>query len=117
MKEEIKVLKERIAKRNEVLKERALSFQETGEDVNYLEVLFGSSSFGDLVDRVGAVATIAEADRDILKQHELDKKDLEEKQKAVETKLASLKWQKLNYWKFKSNKNSRSKKRMHWLKN
>ncbi|ASS94861.1 murein hydrolase activator EnvC family protein [Peribacillus simplex] len=90
LKEEIKVLKERIAKRNEVLKERALSFQETGGDVNYLEVLFGSSSFGDLVDRVGAVATIAEADRDILKEHELDKKDLEEKQKAVETKLASL---------------------------
>ncbi|MFD6441241.1 peptidoglycan DD-metalloendopeptidase family protein, partial [Peribacillus sp. NPDC060186] len=56
----------------------------------YLEVLFGSSSFGDLVDRVGAVATIAEADRDILKQHELDKKDLEEKQNAVEKKLASL---------------------------
>lgn len=90
LKKEIKVLKERIAKRNEVLKERALSFQETGGDVNYLEVLFGSSSFGDLVDRVGAVATIAEADRDILKQHEMDKKDLEEKQKAVETKLASL---------------------------
>ncbi|MBT2603629.1 peptidoglycan DD-metalloendopeptidase family protein [Bacillus sp. ISL-53] len=90
LKEEIKVIKERIAKRNEVLKERALSFQETGGDVNYLEVLFGSSSFGDLVDRVGAVATIAEADRDILKQHELDKKELEEKQKAVETKLASL---------------------------
>ncbi|MFF2853126.1 murein hydrolase activator EnvC family protein [Peribacillus sp. NPDC058002] len=90
LKDEIKVLKERIAKRNEVLKERALSFQETGGDVNYLEVLFGSSSFGDLVDRVGAVATIAEADRDILKQHEIDKKDLEEKQKAVETKLASL---------------------------
>ncbi|AOH57097.1 peptidase M23 [Peribacillus muralis] len=90
LKKEIEVLKERIAKRNEVLKERALSFQETGGDVNYLEVLFGSSSFGDLVDRVGAVATIAEADRDILKQHELDKKDLEEKQNAVETKLASL---------------------------
>ncbi|MFD6208055.1 murein hydrolase activator EnvC family protein [Peribacillus sp. NPDC060253] len=90
LKEEIKVLKDRIAKRNEVLKERALSFQETGGDVNYLEVLFGSSSFGDLVDRVGAVATIAEADRDILKQHELDKKDLEEKQNEVEAKLASL---------------------------
>ncbi|MFF2287631.1 murein hydrolase activator EnvC family protein [Peribacillus butanolivorans] len=90
LKEEIKVLKERIAKRNEVLKERARSFQETGGDVNYLEVLFGSSSFGDLIDRVGAVATIAEADRDILKQHELDKKDLEEKQTAVEKKLASL---------------------------
>lgn len=87
MKEEIKVLKERIAKRNEVLKERALSFQETGGDVNYLEVLFGSSSFGDLVDRVGAVATIAEADRDILKQHELDKKISKKSKKPLKRSL------------------------------
>jgi len=39
---------------------------------------------------VNAVATIAEADRDILIQHEQDKKELETKQKAVEDKLASL---------------------------
>ena len=91
LKKDIQVLKERIAKRNVVLKERALSFQESGGDVNYLEVLFGSSSFGDLLDRVGAVATIAEADRDILAQHEADKKELEEKQQEVETKLANLK--------------------------
>ena len=90
LKAEIKVLQERIAKRNDVLKERALSFQESGGDLNYVEVLFGSSSFSDLIDRVGAVAAIAEADREILKQHELDKKELEEKQQAVETKLASL---------------------------
>ena len=90
LKAEIIVLQERIAKRNDVLKERALSFQESGGDLNYVEVLFGSSSFSDLIDRVGAVAAIAEADREILKQHELDKKELEEKQKAVETKLASL---------------------------
>ena len=90
LKAEIIVLKERIAKRNEVLKDRAVSFQESGGDVNYLEVIFGSSSFSDFLDRVNAVATIAEADRDILIQHEQDKKELETKQKAVEDKLASL---------------------------
>ncbi|AZV45243.1 murein hydrolase activator EnvC family protein [Peribacillus asahii] len=90
LKAEIIVLKDRIAKRNEVLKDRAVSFQESGGDVNYLEVIFGSSSFSDFLDRVNAVATIAEADRDILIQHEQDKKELETKQKAVEDKLASL---------------------------
>lgn len=87
---EISVLKKRIAQRNEVLKERALSFQETGGDIDYLQVVFGSASFGDLISRVNAVATIAEADREILQQHEQDKKDLEVKQSAVEEKLASL---------------------------
>jgi len=90
LKAEIIVLKERIAKRNEVLKDRAVSFQESGGDVNYLEVIFGSSSFSDFLDRVNAVATIAEADREILIQHEKDKEELEAKQKAVEDKLASL---------------------------
>ncbi|MFJ8246245.1 murein hydrolase activator EnvC family protein [Peribacillus asahii] len=90
LKAEIIVLKDRIAKRNEVLKDRAVSFQESGGDVNYLEVIFGSSSFSDFLDRVNAVATIAEADRNILIQHEQDKRELETKQKAVEDKLASL---------------------------
>ncbi|RFU69376.1 peptidase M23 [Peribacillus saganii] len=90
LEQEISVLKERIAKRNEVLKERARSFQQSGGDVNYLEVILGSSSFSNFVDRVNAVATIVEADQDILRQHEEDKKSLEEKQAAVEQKLLSL---------------------------
>lgn len=90
LKAEIIVLKERIAKRNEVLKERAVSLQESGGNVSYLEVLLGSSSFSDFIGRVGAVATIVEADQEILKQHEIDKKDLEEKQTSVETKLSNL---------------------------
>lgn len=90
LKEEIAVLQERIAKRNELLKERAVSFQESGGDMSYLEVLLGSSSFSDFVGRVNAVATIVEADREILEQHEADKKELEESQKAVEQKMADL---------------------------
>ena len=55
-----------------------------------MQVVFGSSSFSDLIDRVSAVATIAEADRGILEQHEKDKQDLETKQAAVKDKLANL---------------------------
>ncbi|WP_419883561.1 coiled-coil domain-containing protein [Peribacillus sp. B-H-3] len=90
LKSDITKLNDRIAKRNDVLKQRALSFQESGGDVDYLSVILGSSSFRDFVDRVGAVATIVEADQDILKQHEADKKELKEKEAAVEKKLAEL---------------------------
>ncbi|WP_240620109.1 murein hydrolase activator EnvC family protein [Peribacillus acanthi] len=88
--EEIKVLQDRIAKRNELLKERARSFQLTGGSVSYLEVLLGAKSFSDFVDRVSAVSTIMDADQEILRQHQEDKQALEEKQKQVEEKLASL---------------------------
>lgn len=90
LQKEIDVLKERIAKRNEILRDRAVSFQESGGSINYLEVLFGSSDFSDLFNRVAAVATIAEADRGILVQHEKDKKELEVKQQTVQEKLANL---------------------------
>lgn len=90
LKEEIVVLKDRIAKRNEILKQRALTFQENGGDANYLEVIFGASSFGDLIDRVSAVSEIMQADEALVNQHEADKKQLEVTQQQVENKLASL---------------------------
>lgn len=88
---EVKVLKDRIQKRNEMLKDRARNFQETGGMVSYVDVLMGSKSFGDFVDRASAVATIMEADQDILKQHQLDKEMLEKTQAKVEAELEGLK--------------------------
>lgn len=87
---EIIAVQERIASRAEILKERAVSFQENGGQINYLEVILGSKSFGDFIDRVGAVVTIVEADQGIIQDHENDKKELEEKQSSVEKKLADL---------------------------
>jgi peptidoglycan DL-endopeptidase CwlO len=87
---EVATLKESIAKRNDVLKERAQTYQETGGNVRYLDVLLGSSSFSDFVDRVGAVAKIINADRGLLEKHEEDKKSIEEKQASVKTKLEEL---------------------------
>lgn len=90
LQEEIKVTKERIDKRNELLKERARNYQETGGMVSYLDVLMGSKNFSDFIDRANAVATIMQADQEILKQHEADKKSLEENQIKVEQELASV---------------------------
>lgn len=90
LKVEIAVLMERIEKRNELLKDKARSFQENGGTVNYIDVLLGAQSFSDFVDRVSAVTTIVNADKDILEQHRQDKLDLETKQQQVEAKLNSL---------------------------
>ncbi|HEY4550698.1 MAG TPA: NlpC/P60 family protein [Bacillus sp. (in: firmicutes)] len=90
LKKDIAVIEERIAQRTEVLKGRAVSFQENGGQVSYVEVILGSSSFGDFIDRVGAVATIVEADKDLIADQEADKKVIEEKQASVEEKLTDL---------------------------
>ncbi len=90
LKVEIAELIERIEKRNELLKEKARSMQESGGTVSYMDVLLGAQSFSDFIDRVNAVTTIVQADRGILEQHQKDKDDLEKKQKEVETKLANL---------------------------
>ena len=87
---ETKVIMERIKKRDVLLKDRARSYQENGGMVNYLDVLMGSTSFSDFVDRANAVATIVQADQEILQQHEADKAELAEKQAKVEKDLSSL---------------------------
>ncbi|WP_223881938.1 coiled-coil domain-containing protein [Niallia endozanthoxylica] len=87
---EIAVMEERIASRTEILKERAVSFQENGGNISYLEVILGSTSFSDFIGRIGAVVTIVEADQGMIQDHEKDKNELEAMQASVEKKLADL---------------------------
>ena len=89
LKNEIIELEKRIEIRNELLKDRARAYQEGG-GVNYMDVLVGANSFGDLIDRIGAVATIVEADQTIIEEHIADKQALEEKRTLVEQELQSL---------------------------
>ncbi|MDV2888238.1 peptidase M23, partial [Alkalihalophilus pseudofirmus] len=74
----IKIIQERMQKRSDLLKERARNYQENVV-VNYLDVLLGAHSFSDFIDRTTAVATLLNADQEILRQHEADKKELETK--------------------------------------
>ena len=90
LKDSIKETEERIANRNEILKERARAYQQNGGNSSYLEVLLGANSFGEFVERLGAVTTIMNADKDIIAEQEADKARLEEQKAEVEEKLASL---------------------------
>ncbi len=91
LQEEIKVIQERIEKRDKLMKERFRSYQENGGMVNYLDVLLGAQSFSDFIDRVNAVSSFMEADKNIIQKHEADKKEMEEKEAKVEKDLAGLK--------------------------
>ncbi|MFK4254604.1 murein hydrolase activator EnvC family protein, partial [Streptomyces angustmyceticus] len=75
--------------REELLKERARSYQETGT-INYLDVLIGSQSFSDFLDRAGAVTTIITADQELIQKHLDEKKLLEDKQNQAKDLLEKL---------------------------
>ncbi|WP_340003201.1 NlpC/P60 family protein [Oceanobacillus sp. FSL K6-0127] len=90
LEKEIKELEKAIEKRFEILKERAVSYQQSGGDISYLEVIFGSQSFGDFISRVSAVNKISESDSSLIKKQEEDKAAVEEKQDAVLAKLDEL---------------------------
>lgn len=83
-------IEERIAARNETLKARAVSYQASGGQLSYFDVVFGSKGFADFIDRVGVVVTILDADREMIEAHEADKKEVEEKYKEVEQRLNDL---------------------------
>ena len=87
---EVAELEKRIEERNEILKQRAVTYQQTNGDASYLEVLLGSSSFGDFIERVGAVSTIVKADRKLMQEAQEDQEALEKKKETVTNTLADL---------------------------
>lgn len=88
---EIEELEQAIEKRHDILKERMVSYQKSGGDINYLEVIFGAQSFSDFINRVSAVNKIADSDTRLIEQQEADKEEVEEKQDQVLAKLDELK--------------------------
>jgi peptidoglycan hydrolase CwlO-like protein len=90
LKRQIAEVQARIEKRNELLKQRVRSLQESGGVISYLDVLLGSQSFSDFIDRISAVTTIFEADKQIIKEQEADKALKEAKEKELTTNLANL---------------------------
>ena len=90
LKAELVIIEQRIAERDELLKDRARTMYQNGGSVSYLEVLLGAKSFSDFLDRIGALSMIAQQDRNILDAHIEDQRLLEETKAEVETQLAKL---------------------------
>lgn len=90
LKERIAKIEKRIKERDALLKERVRSMYESGGAVKYLEVVLGSSSFGDFLDRLISLNMIAESDKSILEEQKRDKAAVEKDKQHVEQKLNSL---------------------------
>ncbi|WP_430791134.1 coiled-coil domain-containing protein [Virgibacillus flavescens] len=91
MEKEIKKLETEIEARFEILKERIVSYQKTGGNLGYMDVIFGSNSFGEFISRVSAVNKITNSDAKLMEVQEKAKKELVDKQDQVEKKLTNLK--------------------------
>jgi len=90
MNSEIAELEQAIKERTEILKQRAISYQHSGGNVEYMDVLLGSTSFSDFVNRAMAVGKIVEADRAMLQQQEADEQKLNEKKVSKVEALSDL---------------------------
>jgi len=91
LEKELRSLTKDMDKRKSILRERARSYQQTDKHIAYLDVLLGATSLSDFVDRVGAVAAIAEADQDLLEQQETQQQEYNRKKISLEKKLTDLK--------------------------
>ena len=86
---EISNLTERMESRSEILKERVSSYQESGV-IRYVDVLIGSKSFTNFIERAEAVAIIIGADRDIFREQQKDKELLEKAEDGMKSELLSI---------------------------
>ncbi|MFM1651337.1 murein hydrolase activator EnvC family protein [Brevibacillus sp. B_LB10_24] len=80
---------DRVKKRDALLKTRVKAMYEGGT-VTYLDVLLGSSDFGDFLTRLQGLQMIVEQDTRILEDNIRDKETIEAKKKEVDKQLASL---------------------------
>lgn len=97
-KEEIVHLEDKVVARKDVMKKRMVSVQNNESTNIIIDILVNSSNLGDLIEKIGAVATILDADKQILslqqsdlEKIEKDKQDIKQKEAALEvdrTKLA-----------------------------
>ncbi|WP_404454086.1 NlpC/P60 family protein [Virgibacillus necropolis] len=90
LEEEIEKLEKEIEARYEILKDRIVSYQQSGGNIGYMDVIFGSNSFGEFISRVSAVNKITDSDTKLMEEQEEAKKALEDKQDEIEKKLAGL---------------------------
>ncbi|MFT8310834.1 MAG: peptidoglycan DD-metalloendopeptidase family protein [Sporolactobacillus sp.] len=87
LKKEIKKIDARIDTRTELLKGRLRSIYISGGAVSYLDVLMGSKSFGNFLDRLLVLKMITDQDNKIINDQKQDKQAQVTKRKRLQTVL------------------------------
>ncbi len=106
----IEELLRKIEERDVLLQDRARAIQ-AGGSVSYLDVLLGSNSFVDFIDRFSAVNALLEADRQIIRDQKQDKQTLEEQKQVLESKRQKLEEQKAKLERLKASLDGQKKEK------
>lgn len=91
LEEEVAQLEADIEERYNILKQRMTSYQKSGGEISFLEVLFDAKSFGEFISRVTYVTKIANSDTDLMNRIEEAKQELEVKVAELAEKELDLK--------------------------
>lgn len=94
---ETAVLHENMAKRGDLLKERAKAYQVTSGDLTFLYALLDTKNISEFIDRAGSVAMIVQADHDLLKKQQDEKEEYDLKHKSLTDKYVKLNRMKAEY--------------------
>ncbi|QWG32044.1 3D domain-containing protein [Bacillus mycoides] len=89
-KADIVVLEDKVLARKDIMKKRMVSVQNSSNTSLVVEVVVESKNFADFIQRMNAVTTILEADKEILRLQEQDLRQIEEDKKEIDEKEASL---------------------------
>jgi 3D (Asp-Asp-Asp) domain-containing protein len=83
-KEEIVLLQDKVYAREGIMQKRLVALQHSDHTSIVIETLVNSESIGNFFERVGAVATLLNADQTILDEQEADLKQIEEDKKEID---------------------------------
>ncbi|MGL5417583.1 MAG: NlpC/P60 family protein [Clostridium sp.] len=87
---EIEQSKDKIAKQEEVLGNRLSELYKSGGQIGYIEMIFGASSFSDLINRVEIATRLITIDKDAVETLKSDKAKLDEQVKSIQDKTTKL---------------------------
>ncbi|MGM0875979.1 MAG: 3D domain-containing protein [Bacillota bacterium] len=83
-KEEIVLLQDKVYAREGIMEKRLVALQHSDHTTIVIETLINSESVGNFFERIGAVATLLNADKEILDEQEADLKQIEEDKKEID---------------------------------
>ncbi|MBP1744140.1 MAG: peptidase [Firmicutes bacterium] len=85
---ELSQSEKKLEEQNEMFESRVVALYTTG-NVSYMEVLFGASSFSDMVSRLEWVTAIMEYDKNLISEMKAEKQKIETKRAELESKKKS----------------------------
>ena len=85
-KEEIVVLEDKVLARKGIMEERLVSIHNNDQASLIIEILVDSEDFTELIQRVTAVTTVLNADKDLLEHQQLDLKQIETEKAEIDKK-------------------------------